>query len=69
MTYFCDKKIPKVDSNHTCLAVISVDSAVKKDENYYSQCFQKNTKHITKKVFRHIIDDLEGFSDDSDDSK
>ena len=25
----------KVDSNHTCLAVISLDSALKKDENYY----------------------------------
>ena len=31
--------------------------------------FSKEYKHITKKVFRHIIDDLEGFSDDSDDSK
>ena len=28
-------KIPKVDSNHTCLAVISLDSALKKDKNYY----------------------------------
>ena len=26
-------------SNHTCLAVISLDSALKKDENYYSQMF------------------------------
>ena len=32
VTDFCDKKIPKVDSNHTCLAVITLDSAVKKDE-------------------------------------
>ena len=31
--------------------------------------FSKEYKHITKKVFRHIIDNLEGFSDDSDDSK
>ena len=28
---FCDEKIPKVNSNHTCLAVISLDSALKKD--------------------------------------
>ena len=28
---FYDKKIPKVDSNHTCLAVISLDFALKKD--------------------------------------
>ena len=29
------KKIPKVDYNHTCLALISLDSALKKDENSY----------------------------------
>ena len=40
VTVFDDKnihEIPKVDSNHTCLAVISLDSALKKDENYYVQ--------------------------------
>ena len=26
---FRDKKIPTVDSNHTCLAVVSLDSALK----------------------------------------
>ena len=36
---FMIKKIPKVDSNHTCLAVISLDSALKKDGNYYPQFF------------------------------
>ena len=41
VTDFYDKKIPKVDSNHTCLAVISLDSALKKDENYYLQVFLK----------------------------
>ena len=35
VTDFYDKKIPKVDCNHTCLAVISFDSALKKDDNYY----------------------------------
>ena len=34
-TDFYDKEISKVDSNHNCLAVISPDSALKKDENYY----------------------------------
>ena len=29
------KEIPKVDSNLTCLAVISLDSALDKDGNYY----------------------------------
>ena len=31
VTDFYDKKIPKLDSNHTCLAVITQDSALKKD--------------------------------------
>ena len=29
-THFYNKEIPKVDSNHTCLAVISLDFALKK---------------------------------------
>ena len=66
VTDFYDKKIPKVDSNHTCLAVISLDSALKKDDNYYLQVFLKECKCIEKKVVRHIIDDLESSSDDSD---
>ena len=39
VTDFYDKKIPKVDYNHTCLVVISLDSALKKNENYYLQVF------------------------------
>ena len=39
VTDFYDKKIRKIDSNHTCLAVISLDSALKKDDNYYPQVF------------------------------
>ena len=30
VTDFYDKKIPKLDSNYTCLAVITLDSALKK---------------------------------------
>ena len=37
VTDFYDKTILKVGSNHTCLAVISLDSVLKKDENYYPQ--------------------------------
>ena len=44
-----------MDSNDTCLAVISLESALKKDENY--KC-----KYI-KKVIRHIVDELESSSD------
>ena len=49
VTNFYDKGFPKVDSNHTCLSVISLDSALKKDENYYSQVFLKDCKFIKRK--------------------
>ena len=55
-----------MDSNHTCLAVINLDSALKKYENYYPQVFLKECNYIKKKVIRHFIDDLESISDDSD---
>ena len=45
---FYDKEIPKLDSYHTCLALISLDSALKKDENYYPQVFLKECKYIKK---------------------
>ena len=55
-----------MDSNHTYLAVISLDSALRKDENYYPQVFLKEFKYIEKGVLRHIINDLQSSSDDSD---
>ena len=42
-TDFYDKNISKVGSNHTCLAVISLDSALKKDDNYYPEVFLKES--------------------------
>ena len=39
VTDFSDKNIRKVDYNHTCLAVISLDSAFKETENCYPQVF------------------------------
>ena len=47
-----------VDSNHTCLAVINLDSALKKDDDYYLQVLLKKSKYIEKKVVRHIYDNL-----------
>ena len=38
----------KVDSNHTCLAVISFDSALDKDGNYYPQVFLKECNTLRK---------------------
>ena len=46
VTCFHDKNIPKVDSNHVCLAVISLDSDLNKDGNYYPQVFLKECKYI-----------------------
>ena len=40
--------------SHTCLAVISLDSALKQDGNYYPQMFLKKCKYNEKKVVSHI---------------
>ena len=40
---------------HTCLAVISMDSALKKDDNCYQQVFLKECKYIEKKVVRQLM--------------
>ena len=57
-----------MDSNYTCLAAISSDSALKKDENYYLQIILKECKYIKKIIIRHISDNLSDFSssDESD---
>ena len=44
--YFYDKEIPKAASNHACLAVISLVSALKKNKNCYPQVFLKKCKYI-----------------------
>ena len=42
---FHDKEMTKSrSSNKTCLAVITIDSIVKTDENYYPQVFLKECK-------------------------
>ena len=58
-----------MDSNHTtCLAVIALDSAVKKDDSYYLQILFKKCKYIEEKVIKHINDNLSYFSYSSDES-
>ena len=59
---FYNKETPKMDSDHTCLAVISLDSVLKKDKNYYPQVFLKECKYIEKKVIGHINDNSSDFS-------
>ena len=61
-TYFYDKEVPKVNSNHACLAIISLDFALKKDENCYPQVFLKDCKYIEKKAVRRFHDNLINFS-------
>ena len=65
---FYAKKMSKLDSNHTCLVVISLDSALKKDGNYYLQVFLKVCRYIEKKVVKIIHDNLSEFSYFSDES-
>ena len=72
VTGFYDKNIPKIDSNHTFLAVLSLDSALKKYDSYYLQVFVKECKYTEKKVIRHINNNLSDFSytfDESDEEK
>ena len=68
-TDFYDKQIPKVDSNHTYLAVISLNFVLKIHESYYPRVFFiKECKYIEKKVIKHIHDNLSDFSCSSDES-
>ena len=53
----------------TCLALISLDSALKKDENYYSQVILKKRKYFEKKVIRNINDNLSDFASDVSDEE
>ena len=57
-----NKEVSMVDSNHIYLAVISLDSAFKEDENYCLQVFLKECKYIEKKVIRNINGNLSDFS-------
>ena len=61
VTDFYDKETSMVDSSHTGLVVISLDSALKKSENYHTQLFFKECKYIEKKVINHINDNLSDF--------
>ena len=49
VTDFYGKRLPKLYSNHTCLAVINLDSTLKEDDSYYPQVFLKECKYIEQK--------------------
>ena len=49
--------MPKAGSDYTCLAVINVDSALKKkDDTYYLQVFFKKCKYIKKTLLGIILE-------------
>ena len=58
-----DQEMPKEGSNRAYLAVRSLDSVLKKDENYYSQLFLKECKCKEKKWL--FTDDIKNSSVDS----
>ena len=55
---FTIKEISEVESNHTCSAVTTLDSALKKNDNHYPKVLLKECKYTEKKVVRVIINDL-----------
>ena len=65
VTDFWDKTILKVEFNHTCFAVITLDSALKKHDNYHLLLFLKDSKYIEGKVVRHIINKIKSSCEDS----
>ena len=69
VTDFYGKNVSKVDSNHTCLVVIALGSALKKDNNYHPQVLLNECKYIEQKLVRHIHDNLSDFSYSSDESR
>ena len=66
---FTIKKFPKLDSNLIRLAVISLESALKKYGNYYPELFLKECKYIDEKAVKYIHNHLSDFSYSSDESE
>ena len=50
VTNFHNKKFLKLDSNRTSLAVISLDSVLKKNDKYYPQVSLKERNYIEEKI-------------------
>lgn len=55
-TYSHDKEMSKTGSNHTTLAVITIDFVYRKDGNHYQQVFLKE-HHTLRKVIKNITDE------------
>ena len=61
---------PKEGFHSTCLSLILIDSAFKMSKTYYPEVLLEECKYIVKEkeVTRHIIEDRDILSDDSDKS-
>ena len=59
-TDFHDKEMPKAGSNHTCLAVIIIDSVLKKRIKLLSASVfnRMQIQYIEKEVIRHTGKDI-----------
>ena len=69
ITNFYHDKMPKKVSHYICLSVVLIGSVFEIVKTIILQCFQKNANIISKKkVTRHITEDVETSSDDSDES-
>ena len=68
VTYFYDKKIPTLYSDHTCLELFCILLS-RKMTVINCKCFLKECKYIEKKVVGHIHDSLSDFSYSSDKSE
>ena len=68
-TDFQNKEMPIAGSNNACLAVITIDSALKKDENYalYASAFERMQIHWKRSAYTHYRE-MEIFSTDSDEN-
>ena len=61
-------KCKKEVSHCIWLSMVLIDCVFKMGENYLLQMFLKTYKYISKEVTRNVNDELEIFSDDSDES-
>ena len=69
ITIFWNDKVPQEGVHQVCVAVISIDTAMKMENKNYLQVYSKECKyHIKKKKMTRFID-IELHLDDSDDSE
>ena len=66
-TNFHNNKIPKEDSQCTCLSVILINSIFRTANNYYPQVFLEECKYVAKETMmpKYIIDDIEISNEES----